>query len=75
MIENGVNSYYPMSLATSLIPNNYFLLNDIPHDARTTLQFYLKSFLCILKSSYNTYYLFCCIIIMFAHYFVKYIEN
>ena len=29
-------------------------LDDIPRDERTTLQFYLKSFLCILKSTYNT---------------------
>ena len=29
--------------------------DDIPHDVQTTLQFHLKSFLCILKSTYNIY--------------------
>ena len=54
---------------------DYVKLDDISRDAWITLQFYLKSFLFILKSTYNTYYLFCCIIFMFAHNIVKYFET
>ena len=31
-------------------------LDDVPRDTRTILQFHMKLFLCILKSTYNTYF-------------------
>ena len=49
------------------------ILDDVMCDAQTTLQFYLKSFLYILKPIYNTF--FCCIIFMLAHNIVEYFET